>query len=218
MSSEFSGLIFAVFGTFFGALIQYYFQRHSAARQERREIIEVHLLQLQNAAESLYYRMNNQLDWEGKSVMGDEYFRTTSLYIIGRILAQESLLTSQGVYAKLGYDERFKRQLKTTLHAINSCMDDQRFLHYYRVQLAEMLIRGNQVVTYTEFLSIRNEERYAAALTAAGEFVASVSKTRLENLRVNSKALVSLLEAKTKVPSALTLATTAVGMHPGGRT
>lgn len=207
MSNELRTLVFAGLGTFIGALIQYYFQRRSVAQQERREIIEVHLLQLQNAAESLYYRLNNRLDWDGQSVMDDDYFRATSVYILARVLAQESLLISQGIYAKLSYDERFKRQLKSNLHTINRCMDDQSFLYYHRVQLAEMLVDETQLITYTDFLSRWENNRQHQALAKAEAFVLSASKPQLERLRNQAKVLVSLLESKTKVPSAIALTT-----------
>lgn len=207
MSNEFRALVFAGLGTFVGALIQYYFQRRSEAQQERREIIELHLLQLQNAVESLYYRMNNLLDRGGQAVMEDEYFRATSVYILARVLAHESLLISQGIYAKLNYDERFKHRLKSNLHSINSCMDDQIFLYYHRLQLAEMLICDQRLITYTEFLSRFEQHSRTQALVKAEEFISSASRPQLERLRNQSQGLVSLLESKTKVPSAIALST-----------
>jgi hypothetical protein len=209
MSNELRALIFAGLGTFIGALIQYYFQRRSVAHQERREIIEVHLLQLQNAVESLYYRLNNLLDWDGKMVMEDGYFRQTSIYILARILAQESLLTTRGIYAKLGYDESFKRSLKLSLHSLNSCLDDQNFLYYHRVQLAEMLIQDGQLITYTEFLAVLENNAKVSAVVKAEEFITTASGRQWERLRQQAKSLVFLLESKTRVPSAITLSTTA---------
>lgn len=213
MSTQLAALIFAALGTFLGAGIQYFFQRHSAARQERREIIEVHLLQLQNAAESLFYRMNNLLDGGGRGVMKDEYFRTTSLYIIGKVLAQEALLGSQGIYAKLSYNEKFKKQLKANLHDLNRSMDDQQFLHYYRVQLAEMLLRGKEIISYTEFCSIVDDERFREATNAAETFVSTESSPYHERLRDRAREVVSLLEAKTQVPSALSLSSATSGIR-----
>ncbi|MBE9113756.1 hypothetical protein IQ273_30765 [Nodosilinea sp. LEGE 07298] len=205
MTNELRALIFAGLGTFTGALIQYYFQRRSAAQQERREIIEVYLLQLQNAVESLYYRLNNLLDWGGKTFMADDYYRATSIYILARILAQENLLITQGIYAKLSYDERFKRSLKLHLHALNCGLDDQNFLYYHRVQLAEMLVREGKLITYTNFLALLDQQHITVAVVKAEEFIVSASNQQLEMLRQQAKTLVLLLELKTKVPSAITL-------------
>ncbi|MBE9139277.1 hypothetical protein IQ254_19090 [Nodosilinea sp. LEGE 07088] len=205
MTNELRALVFAGLGTLIGALIQYYFQRRSMAHQERREIIEVHLLQLQNAVESLYYRLNNLLDGGGRAIMGDAYFRQTSIYILARVLAQESLLTTEGIYAKLNYDEAFKRQLKGNLHALNGCLDDHNFLYYHRIQLGEMLIQDAQLVTYTEFLALLKNNSQAAAVIKAEEFIMSATDQQWDRLRQQAKALVFLLESKTRVPSALSL-------------
>jgi len=148
MTKQLLAVLLGGFGALIGAAIQYTFQRFSAQRQERREIVETHFLQLQDSLESLYYRINNLRDWGGKQVMTDEYFRLTSIYAIGRVLAHETLLVSKGIYAKLHYDEALKRQLKTGLHRINRGMDDQRFLHYHRVQLAEILLKDGNVISY----------------------------------------------------------------------
>ena len=209
MANELSAVIFAGLGTFIGALIQYYFQRRSVAQQERREIIEVHLLQLQNAVESLYYRLNNLLDWGGQTVMDDVYFRQTTIHVLARILAQETLLTTRGIYAKLGYDESFKHRLKLSLHAINRCLDDQNFLYYHRIQLAEMLIRDAQLITYTEFLTVLENNVKVSAVVKAEEFITFASSHQWERLRQQAKSLVFLLESKTRVPSAITLSTSA---------
>lgn len=207
MTNELRALIFAGLGTFMGALIQYYFQRRSVAQQERREIIEVYLLQLQNAVESLYYRLNNLLDWGGKTFMADDYYRTTSTYIFARILAQENLLITQGIYAKLSYDERFKRSLKFHLHSLNRGLDNQNFLYYHRVQLAEMLVREGELINYTDFLALLDQNQTTVAVVKAEEFIVSASNQQLEMLRQQAKTLVYLLESKTRVPSAITLST-----------
>ena len=95
MSSELIAFLLTGLGAVIGAAVQYGFQRLSAERQERREIVETYFLQLQDAVESLYYRINNLRDWGGKRVMSDDYFRLTSVYAIGRVLAYESLLVSK---------------------------------------------------------------------------------------------------------------------------
>ena len=188
-----------------GAAIQYALQRFSAERQERREIVETHFLQLQDALESLYYRINNLRDWGGKQVMTDEYFRLTSIYALGRVLAHETLLVSKGIYAKLHYDEALKRQLKAGLHRINRGMDDQRFLHYHRVQLAEILLKDGNVTSYTEFMSRTTDDAFQPAITAAAEFIETARPACLDEIRTAADEVIRLLETRTRVPSALSL-------------
>ena len=206
MSSELLAVLLGGLGALIGAVIQYRFQRLSAEREERRELIETHFLQLQNALESLYYRINNLRDWGGKRVMTDDYFRLTSVYAIGRVLAYESLSVSRGIYAKLGYDEALKRSLKAGLHRINIGLDDQRFLHYHRMQLAEMLLEDGKVLSYTDFLARVGEPGFEPVVASAAAFVESVGPERLDDIRAAASELVLLLEDHTRVPSALTLA------------
>ena len=205
MPETLTSLLIGAAGGAITAAIQFGFRRFAETSQQRREVVETHLLQLQNAAESLYYRVNNLRDWAGKSVMKEDYYRQSSAYIIGKVLAHESLLVSKGVYAKLNRDTSLKRKVKATLHALNWEMDDHSFLHYHRVQLGEMLLDGDRIVTYTEFLARWSEPRYGDAVSAASAFVQSVSSDRLDGMRHTAAQLISLLAAKTSVPSALEL-------------
>ncbi len=206
MATELIAVLLGALGAVIGAAIQYGFQRLSAERQERREIIETHFLQLQDALESLYYRINNLRDWGGKQVMSDDYFRRTTVYALGRVLAYENLLVSKGIYAKLHYDEALKRQLKSGLHEINHGMDDQRFLHYHRVQLAESLLREERVLSYTTFLSRAEDVKLQPVVAAAASFVENAQPAALDEIRTAASELIQLLETHTRVPSALTLA------------
>ena len=206
MATELLAVLLGGVGALIGAAIQYGFQRLSADRAQRRELIETHFLQLQDALESLYYRINNLRDWGGKGVMTDDYFRLTSVYAIGRVLAYESLLVSRGIYAKLHYDNALKRRLKSGLHRINHGMDDQRFLHYHRVQLADSLLNGDRVVSYTEFLSRAAQAEIQPVVSAAAAFVENASPAALDEIREAASALIRLLEGHTEVPSALSLA------------
>lgn len=63
MESALLALLVGVVGGIFGAATQHAFKRYAESGQTRREIVETHLLQLQNSVESLYYRMNNLQHW-----------------------------------------------------------------------------------------------------------------------------------------------------------
>jgi hypothetical protein len=201
----FSLLIGAVGGAM-TATLQYGFRRYAEVEQVRREIVETDLLQLQNSAESLYFRASNLRDRSGRSVMSDDYYRLTSAYVLGRILAYEALLVSKGVYAKLHRNNALKYRVKATLHALNQAMDDQTFLHYHRLQLADMLLDGQRVISYTEFLHRWSDRKFADANAAVALFVETVSDSRLDRIRDSAAELVKLLAAQTRVPSAMELA------------
>ncbi|HYD54739.1 MAG TPA: hypothetical protein VEA99_19045 [Gemmatimonadaceae bacterium] len=188
------------------AAIQYGFRRLAEAEQVRREIVERQLLQLQDAVESLYYRANNLRDWAGKAVMSEVYYRQTSAYAIGRVLAHASLLVSTGVYAKLRRDALLKHEIKARLHALDRAMDDQSFLHYHRVQLGEMALDGERVLGYTAFLARWPEARFADATESVSRFLQAVAPERLDAMRREAERLIALLSRQTSVPSALALA------------
>lgn len=199
-------LLIGAVGGAITAAVQYGFRRYGETQQQRREIVETHLLQLQNSAESLYYRANNLLDWAGKTVMTDDYYVMTSAFAFGRVLAHEQQLMAKGVYAKLNRSDRLKRDMKTCLHTINLNMDDQVFLHYHRVLLAEMLLDQDRLITFGEFLKRWGDSAFAAPASSAGKFVQTLPRDRLEKIRDAAGQLVRLLERETQVPSALTLA------------
>lgn len=205
MPDVLASILLAAAGAVIGALVQHAFRRHAESAQVRREVVESHLLQLQDATESLYYRANNLRRWSGKGVMSDEYYERTSAYVVGRVLAHAALLVARGVYAKLPGDRRLKRDVKARLHAIDRALDDMVFLHWHRAQLGEMLTDEGRVVTYTEFVDRLDDARWSAAYAAAARFVASVSIERLDRIAENAGALVALLAAQTGVPSALEL-------------
>ena len=201
-----NALLIGAVGGAITAAIQYGFRRYGETQQQRREIVETHLLQLQNSAESLYYRANNLLDWAGKAVMTDDYFVMTSAFAFGKVLAHEQQLMAKGVYAKLNRSDRLKRDMKSFLHTINLNMDDQVFLHYHRVLLAEMILDQDRLITFHEFLKRWSDPAFAGAASAAQKFVQALPKDRLQKIRDAAGQLVRLLESETQVPSALTLA------------
>jgi len=216
-----NALLIGAVGGAITAAIQYAFRRYGETQQERREIVETHLLQLQNSAESLYYRARNLLEKSGKSVMDDDYYLKTSSFALGRLLAHEQQLMMKGVYAKLSRSTRIKREIKARLHVINLAMDDSRFLHYHRVRLAEMLLDHDRLISFGEFLQRWNDPAFKGPVSSVSEFVRTLradlpsvlpatsqakgSADRLGRIRDAAGELVRLLERETRVPSAMTL-------------
>jgi hypothetical protein len=206
MPETITSLIIGAVGGGVAAAIQYGFRRYAESEQVRREVVETHLLQLQNSVESLYYRVNNLRDWSGRAVMTEDYYRRSSAYVLGRVLAHEALLVAKGVYAKLHRNTALKRKVKAGLHSLNWAMDDQSFLHYHRVQLGDMLLDGSRVITYTEFLERWSEPRFAEVVASVSGFLKAVEPERLDRMRADAAGLLALLARQTRVPSALELA------------
>jgi len=204
-----NALLIGAVGGAITAAIQYGFRRYGEMEQQRREIVETHLLQLQNSAESLYYRARNLLEKHGRSAMDDDYYVKTSAFALGRVLAHEQQLMSKGVYAKLNRSTRMKREIKARLHAINLTMDDRKFLHYHRLRLAEMLLDKDGLISFGEFLERWSDPAHGGSVSSVSEFLRTLplepSADRLGKIRDAAGELVLLLERETKVPSAMTL-------------
>jgi hypothetical protein len=205
MFESFSALLVGAIGGVVATAIQYFFKRRAEEEDLRREVVETYLLQLQNSVESLYYRMNNLRDWAGRAVMSDDYYEQSSAYVVGRVLAHESLLVSKGVYAKLRRNARLKRTVKAKLHEINWALDHPSFHHYVRVQLSEMLLEEDRIISYTEFVERWKDPRYVRVTAAVSAFVKSADGEALETVRSVAGNLVGDLERETSVPSALAL-------------
>ena len=204
-----NALLIGAVGGAITAAIQYGVRRYGEMEQQRREIVETHLLQLQNSAESLYYRARNLLEKHSRSAMSDDYYVKTSAFALGRVLAHEQQLMSKGVYAKLNRSTRMKREIKARLHAINLTMDDREFLHYHRLRLAEMLLDKDGLISFGEFLKRWGDPAYAGPVSSVSTFMRKLptegSAERLGKIRDAAGELVLLLERETRVPSAMTL-------------
>jgi hypothetical protein len=200
------GVAIAALGALIGALIKHAFEKQTEARLAEREVLEKHLLQLQDAVESLYYRLNNLCDWSGRDIMSEAYYRDTTIYAFARVLAHEQLFVSAGVFARIR-DRQFRRDLKSLLHRLNWCLRDGRFFHYFRLQIAEQAAGEGRVLSYSEFLRRGTDPIFHDASAAAGQFVKGIPQKQLQQARELARRLVSVLESQTAVPSALTLAT-----------
>ena len=206
MPETITSLIIGGVGGAVAAAIQYAFRRYTEDEQVRRDVVETHLLQLQDSVESLHYRVHNLRSLSGADFMPDDYLLRSSAYVFGRVLARGSLLVSRGIYARLHRNVALKRSVKSTLHSLDRAMDDEVFLHYDRLLLAEMLLDGDRVITYTEFAARWTSPERAAVVSAVSRFVQTVSPERLDRILADAERLVALLAAQTKVPSAMELA------------
>jgi hypothetical protein len=101
LASLLAALIGAAAGSI-GAVITSDWRKRKAETSERREaFVQRYLFQLQDAAETLWYRLDNVSRRGGRLVMDDAYFETTTLYALGRVLAIERLLALEGAYPQL---------------------------------------------------------------------------------------------------------------------
>jgi len=138
------------FGT---VLLQQRSARKAEADSRRALLTTRYLYQLQDAAESLWFRLDNLSKRSGAPVMDAHdplYREVTTLYALGRLLAVERMLTLDGIWPEL--DPRITRLLRELT------LEDRwpsALFHYDRIALGEAVLerddQGLRTSTYLEF-------------------------------------------------------------------
>jgi hypothetical protein len=215
LSDSLATLIAALIGASVGSLGAVYLsarmKREDETTERREALVQRYLFQLQDSVESLWYRLKNLAHESGRSVMADQYFETTSLYALGRVLALERLLALEGVYPQL---VKFYPGLGTFLmeHRVNQALGGA-FYQYDRLALAEAVMEREgdrfRVSTYLEF-----RRRYESADTGEGTWLApardaiqSLGEERAEELLGELRSIAIRLASETRIASGLPNAT-----------
>ena len=150
-------------------------------------LIRRYLYSLQDASESLWYRLHNLAFEDGKLVMKKGYFETSTLYALGRVLAIERILALDGVYPQLDdvYEE-LGSELRTK--RVDLSLHGMGFNQYDRVSLAEAVLEREQdqfrTSTYLEFRRRYEAEDGAerAWLEPARDAIQSLDEARMKTL------------------------------------
>src|ERR1022692_3650809 len=124
----------ALLGAILGVLLKDRLELRGERRRERETLVRLHLIQLQDAVESLWYRFNNIVFRGGRFAMDDEYFVVTMLYAMGRVLAIERILDLKGMGPQ---NSRHYKSLEQHLRTnrLDAKLQDIGFLRYYRLAL-----------------------------------------------------------------------------------
>jgi hypothetical protein len=166
-----AALIGAVVGSLGAVLLQERHRRSAKETERRRELVRRHLYQLQDATESLWFRLDNLRRRGGRWVMSEDYMAETTLYALGRVLASERILGLEGVYPEVS---ELDRELGSFLkdHRIDPVLAGEAFYQYHRLMLAETLIEREgdrfRVSTYVDFrMRYDSDERVRELLAPA---------------------------------------------------
>ena len=205
-----------------GAVIAADWRKRKAETLERREaLVQRYLFHLQDSVESLWYRLDNLARRGGRFVMEDQYFETTTLYALGRVLAVERLLALEGVYPQL---ERLYPGLGKFLmeYRVDYALGGA-FYQYDRLALAEAVMEREEdrfrTSTYLEF-----RRRYESKESGEGEWLApareaiqSLTKDETEDLMDRLRTIAVRIAAETNIPSGLrdTNASASAGIPAG---
>lgn len=145
-------LIGALIGSIGAVFTQFWLSGRAKDKQARKLIAQKYLYQLQDAAEALWFRVDNLAVFH-REIKDDSYFEYTTLYALGRVLASERVLGLDGVYPLLndtypGLSDVFRNRIDKTLGKIG-------LKQYDRITLAEALVEtqknGFRLSTFLEF-------------------------------------------------------------------
>jgi hypothetical protein len=208
-----AALIGAVIGSLGAVLVEARVKRRAEEAARREILMRRYLFQLQDAAESLWFRLYNLNERGGRYVMSDEYFATTTMYALGRVLAIERILGLEGIYPELEalYPElgeflkgnRLDPKLAETVY------------QYHRLALAEAMIEreedGFRPSTYLEFRRRYESSEYGEQkwLAPALEGIRSLEKETVEELMSSLQTIALRLESETRIPTAIPIETDA---------
>ena len=160
MTESIAILLAALIGGIIASVGNHLLTRRREEERTREELVQQHLFQLQDATESLWYRLHNLAFRQGIDAMRDPwYFKFTTLYSLGKLLAVERIFALEGIYPQLDavYGEaklgKFLREHRTDLELRGIT----KFQQYDRIFLAEAAIEGEQrerfrASTFVEFV------------------------------------------------------------------
>lgn len=210
MYSVLGSLIGAVIGSIGAVIIGKWMENRKVLIQERKNLVQCYLFQLQDAVEALWNRLDNLAHCYGKAAMDQEYFEASTLYAIGRVLAIERIMMLEAAYPQLEicYPE-LGQYLKE--HRIDYGMRFIGFHQYNRLTLADLLIRkeaqGYRLISYIEFRRGYDPpdsmERKWLEPALQKIHTISQSKKTMENLLELSREIIGKVSEHTKMPGTL---------------
>jgi hypothetical protein len=205
LASLIAALIGASVGSIGAVLASGVLKRRAEFSERREALVQRYLYQLQDSAESLWYRLHNLLEEDGRTLMEDEYFETTTLYALGRVLAIERSLALEGVYPQL---ERLYPALGSFLreHRVDHALPES-FFQYDRLALAEAIMERDgdryRPSTYLEFRRRyeRDDPGERKWLAPAREAIEFLDKTTTGELLDELSGIARAISQKTRIGS-----------------
>jgi hypothetical protein len=152
--AEVATVVAALIGAVIGSLGAVWLGEHQRREARRRVLVGGYLFQLQDAAESLWRRLDNLKNRGGRAVMSETYFAQTTLYALGRVLAMERIMGLEGIHPEL---VQLYPTLSTSLkrNRFDATLEGKGFHRYDRLTLAETVIEREdgrfRLRTFVEF-------------------------------------------------------------------
>ena len=201
-----AALIGAMIGSVGSIFLDAWLRRNRERKRKRDELVQRYLLQLQDAVEGLWYRIDNLARRGGRKVMEDRYFEISTLYALGRVIAYERILLLDGVYPQLKQiDPDLSICLKDKMQEIGTLMTG--FHKYDQLALAEAVIEKvngySRAATYLEFKRRYDEDASLGSKTLlpAKEFLTTFAGHQLEGLLKTLAKTANKIAKKTEIPT-----------------
>jgi hypothetical protein len=201
-----AALIGAMIGSVGSILLDAWLRGNREKRRKRDELVQRYLLQLQDAVEGLWYRIDNLARRGGRAVMEDRYFEISTLYALGRVIAYERILLLDGVYPQLKQiDHDLSIYLKEEMQEIGNLMSG--FHKYDQLALAEAVMEVvdgySRAATYLEFKRRYDEDASLGGKTLlpAKEFLATFAGHQLDSLLKTLAKTAKKIAKKTEIPT-----------------
>jgi hypothetical protein len=203
-----AALIGALIGSVGAVVVENLYKTRAEELRMRQNLTQRYLFQLQESIEALWFRLDNLAFRQGRSAMEEDYFETSTLYALGRVLAIERILAIEGIYPQLEstYPQlgQFlqKRRIDLQLQGIG-------FYQYDRIALAEavMELSGQdfRASTYLEF-----RKRYQGHdsterqwLAPAKEAIQQLTGNKMQDLLELLREIAIRISEQTKITSSL---------------
>jgi hypothetical protein len=201
-----AALIGAMIGSVGSIFLDAWLRGNREKKRKRDELVQRYLLQLQDAVEGLWYRIDNLARRGGRAVMEDRYFEISTLYALGRVIAYERILLLDGVYPQLKQiDHGLSIYLKETMQKIGNLMSG--FHRYDQLALAEAVIQEvdgySRAATYLGFKRRYDEDASLGGKTLlpAKEFLATFAGDQLADLLKTLAQTAKKIAKKTEIPT-----------------
>jgi len=215
VSTIVAALIGSVIGSVGAVLTDHWLAERSGKFHRREILVQRYLFQLQDALEMLWFRLNNLSSQGGRSVMSDEYYETTMLYALGRVLAIERIFALEAVYPQLDtiYPDLGKL-LKEREYRIELQFPNRHLFQFDRISLAEaVIVHEGDLFRPSTYLEFRRQ--YEAENSQEKQWLAPASKAiqSLAHEREGMKHLLDIIHKKAVMIAEKTGISTSIPTH-----
>lgn len=213
LSSQGATIIAALIGALLGSLgtvlLQGFLEIREREFATRELLVQRHIYQLQEGAESLYWRVRNANKLGGAAYMPEVYYTTSTIYALGRVLAAQYLLAADGAYPTL---QQHCAPLGSLLdeRELGILLADRKLPRYVRLALAESVLETKdsppRMMRFLSFRSTFDEKTWDA-----DPFLAPITLFVREMGNVNNEKLLETLAELVRAASKCTRVSASLG-------